>query len=101
MSTIRSLITFTKLPQAVAEAVLDAVNDLIATVEAGLNAVIQGVNAAVGAINKIGGAVGVTLGTVGDVNLEGTDRTNSFAGAGKVAGDAYVKALPATPSRTV
>jgi tape measure domain-containing protein len=85
------LITFSKLPQAVAEAVLDAVNGLIATVEAGLNAVIRGVNAAVGAINKIGGAVGVTLGSVGAVDLGRIE--NNFAGAGKVAGDAYVKAL--------
>ena len=52
------VITFTKLPAAVAEVVLDAVNGLIAAVEAGLNAVVHGVNAAVSAINSVGGKVG-------------------------------------------
>jgi tape measure domain-containing protein len=66
------VITFTKLPQAVAEAVLNAVNNLIAGVENGLNTVIAGVNAAVKAINSVGEHVGVTLGTIGDVALAGS-----------------------------
>ena len=85
------VISFTKLPEAIAEAVLDAVNGLIASVEAGLNAVIKGVNAAVNAINSVGGKVGVTLGEISAVQLGRIE--NNFAGAGKAAGNAYIKAL--------
>jgi tape measure domain-containing protein len=85
------VITFTKLPAAIADAVLTAINGLIAEVESGLNAVIHGVNAAVEAINSVGEHVGVTLGTIGDVSL-GRIR-NGYAGAGKEAGDAYIEAL--------
>lgn len=85
------VITFTKLPSAIAEKVLDAVNGLIAGVERGLNAVIHGVNAAVEAINSVGDHVGITLSTIGDVQLGRIK--NGYAGAGKEAGDAYLDAL--------
>lgn len=85
------VITFTKLPQAIAEAVLNAVNALIAGVENGLNTVIAGVNAAVEAINSVGEHVGVTLGTIGSVQLGRIE--NGFAGAGEAAGKAYLDAL--------
>lgn len=85
------IVTFTKLPAAIAEKVLDAVNALIAGVERGLNAVIHGVNAAVNAINSVGEHVGVTLGTIGEVQLGRI--ANGYAGAGKEAGDAYLEAL--------
>jgi tape measure domain-containing protein len=87
------VITFTKLPAAIAEKVLDAVNGLIAGVERGLNAVIHGVNAAVEAINSVGDHVGITLSTIGDVQLGRIK--NGYAGAGKEAGDAYLDALRA------
>lgn len=85
------IVTFTKLPAAIAEKVLDAVNALIAGVERGLNAVIHGVNAAVNAINSVGEHVGVTLGTIGDVSLGRIE--NGYAGAGEAAGNAYLEAL--------
>ncbi|WP_313193704.1 tape measure protein [Shinella zoogloeoides] len=85
------VVSFTKLPQAVAEAVLNAINALIAGVESGLNTVIRGVNAAVEAINSVGESVGVSLGTMDDVSL-GRIR-NGFAGAGEEAGRAYLDAL--------
>ena len=88
------VITFTKLPAAIAEKVLDAVNGLIAGVERGLNAVIHGVNAAVEAINSVGDHVGITLSTIGDVQL-GRIR-NGYAGAGEEAGKAYLDALRAS-----
>lgn len=85
------VITFTKLPAAIAEKVLDAVNGLIAGVERGLNAVIHGVNAAVEAINSVGDHVGITLSTIGDVQLGRIK--NGYAGAGEAAGNAYLDAL--------
>lgn len=88
------VISFTKLPAAVAEAVLNAVNRLIAGVEAGLNTVIRGVNAAVEAINGLGEYVGITLGTMGTVTLGRIE--NAYAGAGEVAGNAYLDALRKT-----
>lgn len=85
------VVTFTKLPQAIAGAVLNAVNNLIAGVESGLNTVIAGVNAAVEAINSVGEHVGVTLGTIGSVQLGRI--ANGYAGAGEAAGQAYLDAL--------
>lgn len=85
------VVTFTKLPQAIAEAVLNAVNALIAGVEYGLNTVVRGVNAAVEAINYVGGSVGISLGTMGEVTLGRIK--NGYAGAGEEAGNAYIEAL--------
>lgn len=88
------IVTFTKLPAAIAEAVIDAVNELIAGVERGLNAVIHGVNAVSEAINSVGEHVGVTLGTIGDQSLGRIK--NGYAGAGEEAGNAYLDALRKT-----
>lgn len=86
--------TFTTLPQAVAEAAIDAMNGLISKIEGALNVVIEAVNTAVGAINGVGEKVGVELGTIGSVTLGRIE--NSFAGAGTVAGKAFADALSQT-----
>ncbi len=86
--------SFSELPAAIAEAVLNAFNGLIASVESAINTVIGAVNAAVDAINTLGGAVGVELGKIGDVSLGRIQ--NSFAGAGQSAGQAYIEALRKT-----
>ncbi|MEQ8326536.1 MAG: tape measure protein [Parvibaculaceae bacterium] len=85
------VITFTKLPDAVADAVLSGMNALIAGVEHGINAVIEAVNAAIEGLNSIGNKVGVTLGTVAPVTLQRIE--NAYAGAGAAAGAAYGEAL--------
>ncbi|CCB65400.1 tape measure protein [Hyphomicrobium sp. MC1] len=86
-----TLATFTKLPSAVAELIVNAVNGMIARVEQALNFVISGVDAAVEAINSVGGKVGVEFSTIGNVDLGRIK--NNFAGAGKAAGEAYIQAL--------
>lgn len=83
-------ITFTKLPAAIAEAVLDAMNGLVAGVERGINAVISAINAAIDSINSLGSVVGIELGKIGDVSLGRLQ--NGFAGAGAAAGEAYAEA---------
>lgn len=80
-----------KIPAAVADAAISAMNGMIATIENGLNAVIGAVNATVQAINSIGDYVGITFGEIGNVTLGRIE--NSFAGAGQLAGEAYGKAL--------
>lgn len=83
--------TFTKLPQAVAEKAIDAMNGLIAKIEGALNTVIEAVNSAVEAINGVGEKVGIELGTIGKVTLDRI--TNAYAGAGEAAGKAYGDSL--------
>jgi tape measure domain-containing protein len=85
------LITFEKLDPAVAEAILDALNGLIAGTETALNTVVQGVNAAIEAINSLGSHVGVTLDLIGNIDLGRIE--NTFKGAGEAAGKAYTEAL--------
>lgn len=82
---------FTKLPAAIGEAVINAMNSMIDGVENGLNAVVNAVNSTIGAINSVGGAVGVSLGTIGNVTLGRIE--NAYAGAGEAAGTAYGEAL--------
>jgi lambda family phage tail tape measure protein len=82
---------FTQLPAAIAEAVISAMNSLIAGVEKGLNAVVEAVNSTVAAINGVSEAVGVSLGTIGTVTLGRIE--NAYAGAGEAAGKAYGEAL--------
>lgn len=86
--------SFTKLPTAIAEAILDGVNKIIAGVESALNFVIGGVNSTIEAINKAGKLVGVELGTIGNVDLGRIK--NGYAGAGEAAGKAYLDALRKT-----
>lgn len=85
--------TFTKLPSAVAEAVIDAMNSMIDGIEAGLQKALNGINAVSVALNKLDSFVGVgpTLPENLTVNLGRLD--NQYAGAGKEAGDAYGAAL--------
>lgn len=85
------VITFTKLPAAVADEVLSAVNGLIDGVENGINSVIGAVNAAIEGMNAVGDKVGLTLGTVSSVTLSRIE--NNYAGAGTAAGAAYGQAL--------
>lgn len=82
---------FTQLPAAIAEAVINAMNSLIAGVEKGLNAVVDAVNSTIQSINGVGDAVGVSLGTIGNVTLGRIE--NAYAGAGEAAGKAYGEAL--------
>jgi tape measure domain-containing protein len=82
---------FTQLPAAIAEAVISAMNSMIAGVEKGLNAVVDAVNSTVAAINGVSEAVGVSLGTIGTVTLGRIE--NAYAGAGEAAGKAYGEAL--------
>ncbi len=84
---------FGKLPAAVADAAIGAMNSMIGVIERGLNAVIRAVNATVEAINSIGEHVGVTLGTMGEAKLGRIK--NGYAGAGEAAGKAYGEALQA------
>lgn len=82
---------FTQLPAAIGEAVINAMNSLIAGVEQGLNAVVNAVNSTIKSINSVGETVGVSLGTIGNVTLGRIE--NAYAGAGEAAGKAYGDAL--------
>ena len=88
-----TVIAFTKLPAAVAEQVVDAMNRMVSLVESGINAVIRGVNATVRALNSLGSYAGLgdLLSEVGQVELGRLE--NSYAGAGAAAGAAYGEAL--------
>ncbi|MEH3117415.1 MAG: hypothetical protein PGN25_07355 [Methylorubrum populi] len=70
-------------------------NAVVATVQAAVNRVVGAVNSITSAVNSAGGKVGIDvgLGKIPDVNLGQV--ANRYAGAGKVAGDAYGKAFEA------
>jgi len=87
----RIVVTFTELPAAIAEAVVNAMNAMIAAVEDGLNGVINAVNSTIESLNGVGESVGVSLGTIGNVTLSRIE--NTYAGAGEKAGKAYGDAL--------
>lgn len=80
-----------KIPAAVAEATIAAMNGMIGYIENSLNGVIRMVNAVIDSINGIGETVGISLGTIGQVTLGRIE--NSYTGAGEAAGDAYGAAL--------
>lgn len=80
-----------KIPAAVAEATIAAMNGMIGYIEKSLNGVIRMVNAVIESINGLGSAVGVSLGTIGQVTLGRIE--NAYAGAGEAAGEAYGQAL--------
>lgn len=80
-----------KIPAAVAEATIAAMNGMIGYIEGSLNGVIRMVNAVIESINGIGETVGISLGTIGSVTLGRIE--NTYAGAGEAAGDAYGAAL--------
>ncbi|MDT6938555.1 tape measure protein [Brucella pseudogrignonensis] len=85
--------TFTKLPGAVAEAVINAMNSMIAGIESGLQTVLNGINRVASALNALDRFVGVAPILPEDMTVNLGRLDNSFAGAGKAAGDAYGKAL--------
>ena len=87
------VIAFTKLPQAVAESVVNAMNYMVELIEAGINKVISGVNRAIGALNSLGSWAGVgdVIGEIGAIELGRLE--TSYAGAGQAAADAYGTAL--------
>lgn len=93
------VITWTKLPAAVADAAISAMNAMIGMIEGALNTIIAGVNKAVDAINSVGNAAGVNLGQVGSVSLGRI--ANAYAGAGDAAGKAYAAALQDAASTDV
>lgn len=82
--------TFTKLPQAIAESTINAMNKMVEYIENSINRVIQDVNKLATSINDITGVVGIgAIGGIDEVSLGRLE--NSFAGAGASAGDAYVE----------
>ncbi len=84
--------TFTKLPAAVADGVIGAMNTMIDYVEAGINKVVEAVNTAIGAISSLGSWAGMGgIGTIDPVQLGRI--TNDYAGAGAEAGRAYVDGI--------
>ncbi|WP_266063791.1 tape measure protein [Brucella intermedia] len=85
--------TFTKLPGAVAEAVINAMNSMIAGIEAGLQKALNGINAVSAALNKLDSFVGVAPTLPENLTVELGRLDNKYAGAGKEAGDAYGEAL--------
>ncbi len=85
--------TFTKLPAAIAEAVIATMNAMIAQVESALNKVVAAVNNVLGSLNSVGGNIGLSLGTIKPVDLGRI--TNAYKGAGKAAGAAYQKGFKA------
>lgn len=93
VQTIRA--TWSTLGNAIAETIVNAMNAVVATVQAAVNRVVGAVNSITSAVNSAGGKVGIDvgLGKIPEVNLGQV--ANSYAGAGKVAGDAYGKAFEA------
>lgn len=87
------VIAFTKLPQAIADGVISAMNRMIELVESGLHKIVEGVNSAIRALNNLSSWVGAgdLLSEVDPGHLNRI--TNSYEGAGKEAGDAYAKAF--------
>jgi len=85
--------TFTKLPGAVAEAVISAMNSMIAGIESGLQTVLNGINRVASALNALDKFVGVNPILPENMTVSLGRLDNSYAGAGKAAGDAYGEAL--------
>ena len=86
--------TFTKLPAAIGEQVINGVNVVIKAIEDMANKAVHAINATIEAVNRI---PGVELGTLDDVSL-GRVR-NQFEGAGKAAGEAYVEGVKGALSK--
>lgn len=84
--------TFTLVPAAVGEGVVNAMNAMIAGVEVGINKVISAVNSAVSAINSISEFAGISpIGEVGPIELGRIE--NSYKGAGEKAAAAFNDAV--------
>lgn len=87
------VIAFTKLPAAIADQVVKAMNGMVALVESGINSIVRGVNAAIRALNSLGSYAGMgeLIGEVGPVELGRLE--SSYADAGAAVGVAYGEAL--------
>lgn len=82
---------------AIAEGVIGGLNAVITATERTVNRVIQSINRLIDGVNSIGGNVGVSLNRLGEVELGRI--TNSYAGAGRAAGEAFGSAASAAMSR--
>ncbi|MHB2165723.1 tape measure protein [Alsobacter sp. R-9] len=87
--------TWSTLGGAIAESIVGAMNAVIATIEGAINRIVGGVNSVLGSINAGGAKVGVDLGLSNISNVSLGRVANSYAGAGKVAGDAFGDAFAA------
>lgn len=87
--------TWSSLGNVIAENIVSAMNAVIATVQAAVNKVVGAVNSITSTVNAGGAKFGIDvgLGKIPEVNLGQV--ANQFAGAGKVAGEAYGKAFDA------
>lgn len=87
--------TFTKLPQAIAESVINAVNSMIQIVSNGIQKIVDGVNTVIDALNIISKGLGGgdLVSNISFSGLSGIE--NKFAGAGAAAGEAYRDAFDA------
>lgn len=83
---------FTSLPAAVADGVVQAMNGMVALVEAGIQSVVNGVNAAISAISALGEAFGAApLSGIGPVNLGRVP--NAFEGAAGEMGEKITQGI--------
>lgn len=82
---------------AIAEGVIGGLNAVITATERTVNRVIQSINRLIDGVNNIGSSVGVSLNRLGEVELGRI--TNSYAGAGRAAGEAFGSAASAAMSR--
>ena len=89
------VVTFSKLPEAVASATINAINKMIDIVNKGIQQIVSGINYVVDAVNIISkGLGGENL--VGRVEFAGLlQLKNSYAGAGKELGESYRDAFDA------
>ena len=89
--------TFETVPAAIGDAVLSAMNAMVAGVETGINKVIAAVNTAIGAINSLGSFAGVAaIPAIDSVALGRLE--NEYAGAGERANKAFQDAVNRQPT---
>lgn len=86
-------VIFNDLPAAIAEYVVDAMNSMIANVEAGLQKALDGINAVSRALNYIDSLVGIGPTLKEDFKIDLGRVENTYRGAGKAASEAWNKAL--------
>lgn len=82
---------------AIAEGVIGGLNAVITATERTVNRVIQSINRLIDGVNGIGANVGVSLNRLGEVELGRI--TNTYAGAGRAAGEAFGNAANAAMGR--
>ena len=85
------VVAFSTLPGAIAEAVVSAMNGMIAAVESGLRSVIAKTNQAIEGLNSVSEAFGgPTISAVPEISLPRIK--NEFKGAGAAAGKSFADA---------